>query len=390
MPRLIYRAQNKSKDYLSLQKITKLKENKMKKIISLLLLSTMIAATVFAGGCGSTEKPVDTENNENIDNTEDENTEGNEKEEVYYTSFDVIYKMFKDAEIKPFENTGFLNEERAQQHLNYGSYTNPDAEEIKIEGFVSGVATQPMMMLATQNVVVLQFEDDTNFDKYLEAMKGIQFSQICVSPDPEKVKVVRNGNFLCYIAADMGDEDYGDALEKAFLNIDFTEAPNYSEANDAYSRAVQIYFENRDIYEISEITNIMNPAYFINPKETEEILNEETTEEESSDETSGGLGQNGAGQNTADKEETSAEKITDEDIAGMYLVNTAIDYSSKEKTMYDFGAYVIEVTNTEKLELVKSLVEEGLTTEGNYFEQSADATTTVEIEGNFIIITIVK
>lgn len=361
----------------------------MKKIISLILLSMMIATTVFASGCASNDK-TNTENQENVDNKEDENTENKENEEVSYTSFDIIYKMFSEAGIKPFENTRFLTEERAAQHLNYGSFTNPDAEEIKIEGFISGAATQPMMMLATQNVVVLQFEDDTNFDKYQEAMKGIMYSQVCVSPDPEKVKVIRNGNFLCYIAADMGDEDYGDALEKAFLSIDFTKAPSYSEANDAYSRAVQIYFENRDKYEISEITNIMNPAYFINPKETEEILNEETQEEESSDETSGGLGQNGAGQKTDDKEEPSTEKITNEDIAGMYLVNTEIDYSSKEKTMYDFGAYVIEVTNAEKLELVKTLVEDGLKTEGSYFEQSANATCTVETEGNFIILTIVK
>lgn len=316
----------------------------MKKITSILFI--LILSTAIMGGCQNSDSTLANDDKNNAEKTEN----------YTYTSFDVLYTMFKNADQKTFDNTNILKKTEAEHYLNMGSYMDNSLETTTIENFISAASTNPMMSVATQDVVVLEFTDDADFDKYMKLMKGIMYKQICVSPDEDTVRIVRNGNFLCYIAADNGEVDNGEVLEKAFMNIDFSSKPSYSSTDHAFDKAAAIYAENKDEYDITGINRLASPLVFISP----ESLQSDNPE------------------------------LTSDDLSDMYIVQTKTDYETEDQTKCDFASYIIDVKNNEKLNLVKELIEKGLTNDVSYFRQDDSVNYTITTEENFVILTVIK
>ncbi|MCT4542120.1 MAG: hypothetical protein N4A63_01115 [Vallitalea sp.] len=317
-----------------------------KKRIMAMLLGLLLCVSFV--GCGNTSnKIIDGENNTSTD-------ENDKKYE--YSSIDVLMMMFDKVGAKPYETIKTLNENYGEQVLNYKNMTNENNEDIKVEGYISGASTRPMMMPSTQNITVLQFEDNSNFEKYKEGLKGIMYSEVCVIPAEESVHVVENGNFLCYIAVESNEGDKGDEFEKAFKDLDLTVEPNYND-DITLDKAMTIYNEYKEDYEISEINMDPMAVETINPSYPDKAKYD----------------------------------FTKDDIEEAYFVRSQVDYTQVDKPLA-FSSYIVKVKNHEKINLVKEALENALEAENNkyIFYISEEHDVKVDIDGNYVILTAKK
>jgi hypothetical protein len=298
-----------------------------------ILLTLLLCISL--GGCGTSNKST-------VDN--------NESDKVHeYSSLDVLMMMFDKVGVKPYETINVLDEKASQQQLNYQNMLDQNQENIEIEGYISGASTVPMMMPSTQNVTVLQFEDNTNFEKYKKAIKGIMYAGVCVLPAEETIHIVENGNFICYISAD----DKGDAFEKAFTELDLAVKPEYND-DTVLDKAITIYNKYKGDYNIAELNGDNNPIFTINPSFDGEVAKYD---------------------------------FTNDDIEEGYFIRSKVDYTQLDKPI-EFSAYVIKVKDSQKVDLVKEAIENASKIEGyeNKFFISKDVETSVEIDGNYVVL----
>jgi hypothetical protein len=309
----------------------------MKKRIIAVLLGLLICVSL--GGCGTSS-----------DTSTGQDDKGGMTYE--YSSLDVLMMMFDKVGVKPYETINVLDEKAGEQQLNYQNMLAQNQEEIKAEGYISGATTVPMMMPSTQNITVLQFKDNRNFEKYKKAMKGIMYSGVCVSPSEESVHIIENGNFICYISVESHEGDRGDEFEKAFKELDLTVKPEYND-DTTLDKAMTIYNEHKENYDISELNVDPMSVYTINPSFAE----------------------------------NKKYDFTEEDLEDGYFIRSKVDYSQLDKPL-GFSAYVVKVKNPDKINLVKEAVEEASKVEGyeNKFFISKDVEVKVEVEGNYVIL----
>lgn len=300
----------------------------MKKIIALILTIVLVLGL---GACGNSN-----------------NAQPTNEPEKQIDSLELLIKMFDKAEMDLLPAINVMDEEMGERCLNYKNFNGTeDEKEILLKGFLSGVLNRPMMSPSTAKVVIMQFENNDNFAEYKEALKNIRFSEVCVVPDEEFVHIVEKDNFLIYICYQGQDSDLGLNLVAALDNLDLTTSPNL-ENNAIFEETLQIYNNNKEKFNISEVgSNSM--AYY-----------------------------------PFTKEENS--QFVKEDFGNSMYITSKIDYTSEEKTS-DFVSYVFEIKNVDKIDAIKTELEKlANDRETNYYRINSNATVTITVKDNLLIL----